>query len=135
MGDIILLTYGHDHKHKQFIKFWRDFRKRHPEAKNTPELARVEIYNLRFDDDPKDTLLVKQELNALCDPKIKHFFFLKRNNIISKISLFFFSKFFKRKFQQYKPTTKTADIKNFGHFYCVPMYEKKDAYKWNENEP
>ena len=44
MGDIILLTYGHDHKHKQFIKYWREFRKRH-RSKNTPELARRN-YNL-----------------------------------------------------------------------------------------
>jgi hypothetical protein len=135
MGDIILLTYGHEHKHKQFIKFWREFRQRHPTAKNTPELARVEIYNLRFDDDPKDTLLVKQELNNLCAPQQESFFFLKRNGLIGKTFCKLFSTFFKRKFTPYEPVKGTTTTKNFGHFYVVPMFEKKDRYKWNNNEP
>jgi hypothetical protein len=136
MGDIILLTYGHDYKHKKFIKFWREFRKRNPTAKNTPELARCEIYNLRFDDDPQDTYLVKKELNYFTDPRQHTFFLFDRNGIIAKIICKIFSKLFKRKFNIYEPIEAKAKIDGtFGHFGVMPIFEKKDAYKWNNNEP
>lgn len=132
MGDIILLTYGHDHKHKQFIKYWREFRQRHPEAKNTPELARVEIYNLRFDDDPKDTYLVKKELNYFNNPKNEKFFFFKRNGLIGKTMCKIFSIFFERKFNPYVPVKEIPKKPYFGDFGCVPIFEKKDSYEWNK---
>ena len=136
MGDIILATYGHDHKHKQFIKRWRQFRKRNPQAQNTPELARIEFYNLRYD--PKDTELVKHEINYYTHPQHNKFFWFKRNGKIGVLMCKIFSYFTERKFKPFEPITPKKDYKHtgeFGHFGVMPLFEKEDIYKWNDNEP
>jgi hypothetical protein len=136
MGDIIIATYGHDHKHKQFIKYWREFRERYPEAKNTPELARVEFYNLRYD--PSDRELVKHEINKLARPDLNKFFFLKRDGKLGKLFLKLFNFFTERNFKPYEPIKENKDFvftEELGHMGIMPLFEKEDIYNWNENEP
>lgn len=132
MSDIILMVYAHDHKHKQFIQFWREFRERHPEAINTPELARIEIYNLRYD--PQDKFLVKKELNSFI--RGNNILFLKKDGLIMKIMTKIFSKVFQRKFGIFQKSKEKPFIQYplGAEFNVTPIFEKEDSYKWNKNQ-